>query len=151
MALIRYQLTGPAAKLRKQRERKVSLDDIRIAVIEFAQARTSPSVRAIAKRLNVSPSTISRSVVQDDLRRIQTAYTNTYDDSPNGEAARQSGWALLQFCIGESNLVDCRAFTLAYEMVMANPDLPEAELLTMVAKALAGSGAAIQLRVAPES
>ena len=52
--------------------------------------------------------------------------------------------------MGPDTSIDFRAFMLAFEIIHAHPNLPEADLLPMVENALRGSGARVPKRVAPE-
>jgi hypothetical protein len=142
LVLMKHQLTDSTARLQKQRERKLSIDDLRLAAIELAKANKKPSLRAIADVLGVAASTVLRSLPKTDLRRIQAAYDPSNLSKPEGEG--HSTMVILGRYMDANTLVDFRAFTLAWEIILAHPNLPEAELLPMVENALRGSGARIR-------
>ena len=74
LVLVKHQLTDSSTKLQKQRERKLSIDDIRFAAARLYNANKKPSLRAIAEVLGVAASTVLRSLPKSDLQRIQAAY-----------------------------------------------------------------------------
>jgi hypothetical protein len=143
ITLINYQLTGPVARLHKQRESKLTIHDIRQAAIELGKTGANPSLRAIAERLGVNATTVLRSLPKADLQRIQAAHRPGPDRSIDA-------WAIITRYMPEGTMVAGDKFFHALEIVLANPDLPEAELLPMVEDALRGSGANVPHRVAPE-
>ncbi len=147
VTLINYQLTGPAAKLAKQREKKLSIHLIREAAHELGCAGVNPSLRAIGKQLGVNASTVKRSIPSADMQRIQRA--NRPESLRSGDRSVYAFQFVLG-CIPEGNGADTNAFLLACEIVEAYSELAEAELRPMVEDALRGRLACFSDRVAPE-
>ena len=145
LVLMKHQLTDSSTRLQKQRERKLTIDEIRLAAAKLHEANKKPSLRAIAELLGVAASTVLRSLPKSDLQRIQSAY-----DPSKPEEEGHSAMAILRRYMGPNTSIDFRAFMLAFEIIRAHPNLPEADLLPMVENALQGSGARIPKRVAPE-